>query len=426
MPCITYNFLFDNYKKDSNIISGTGLLFIDIDNPCFDIASLDLNKVYAYYKSFGGHGYAVIAKVGNLSLNNFKSTYNYVINELGITEYVDIQAIKPSQFSVISYDKDIYINYDSIIFNSVNVATPSIVIGKEKKAYTIERGAKINSLRFDNLDEIQIEDNYIVNWDGYTYVKCFIPMKKIAKNRNNFLLSYCNNLVWLNPHITTESCLKILGKVNEYACTKPVDITQLKRVIDSIFKYKQQGTLKPIDYWHLRKIVFDSKARLTKAEKLSICRKEIAIKRTSDSRQKIYNILEGWNFEKHGKITQRAMYNNHPVSKKTVEKYWAEFKEFICKLNNSTDLKLIDNNNSSKEETIVVEAHDVNFSVSQRALILEKISKGEHPEFINAIIKFDENDFIQDKVMIIHNDLYDKTQYVTHTFIYNPCLSYGT
>src|SRR3989339_1989299 len=54
LPCVTYNFLFDYYKTNKNIKTGTGFLYIDIDNPEFDIAMLDLNKIYAYHHSYGG------------------------------------------------------------------------------------------------------------------------------------------------------------------------------------------------------------------------------------------------------------------------------------------------------------------------------------------------------------------------------------
>src|SRR5690242_12339219 len=51
LPVVTYNFLFNKYKKDDNIISSTGLLFIEIDEKGFDISSLDSSKLFAYYKS---------------------------------------------------------------------------------------------------------------------------------------------------------------------------------------------------------------------------------------------------------------------------------------------------------------------------------------------------------------------------------------
>jgi len=337
LPCITYNFLYDKYKEDKNIISPTGLMYIDIDNEKFDINELDLNKVYACYKSLGGKGYAIIIRVDDLSLSNFKSTYLHITDQLGLNEFIDRNAIKASQFNVLSYDEDIFINKDSFVFSSLDVAPPSIVIKKKNKttAYTTERVAELEfkQIRYDDLNEIKIEADYIVNWDGYDIIKCFIPIKKITKNRNNVLLSYLNNFVYLNPHISEERALKTLKNINEIACLLPVEDNQLNRIVKSIFTYKKNGKLKPIYFKKKRKIVFDKKCKLTKEEKFGICRIENANKKTNDSKQKLYSIIETWNFIENDVITQRKIISNHPISKKTVEKYWKEFKDFVTQLN---------------------------------------------------------------------------------------------
>lgn len=341
LPCITYNFLFDGYKKDENILAGSGLIYIDIDEESFDVRTIDLSKVFAYYRSFGGKGYSIIVQVENLTAANFKSTYLNITRELGVSDFVDIQAIKASQFNVLSYDPELYLNPDSFVFSSTNVAPRSVVIrGEEKKAYTIERGAGPNpssSIRFHNLDSIDVTGDYIVNWHGYDYVKCFIPMKKVSINRNNFLLSYGNNLVYLNPEISPEKAISLLDNVNLFACAVPVDDNQIKRIVNSIFKYKNEGKLKPIYFNKQRKIVFDKKSKLTRDEKLEICRTEVALKKANDSQQKLYNLMECWNFEQQGKITQRKVYQNFPISKKTVEKYWNRFKDYVELLNRKFD-----------------------------------------------------------------------------------------
>jgi hypothetical protein len=49
--------------------------------------------------------------------------------------------------------------------------------------------------------------------------------------------------------------------------------------------------------------------------------------------QKLYNIIEQWDFDIYGKISIRKISNNFPISKKTVAKYWSEFKEYVNELN---------------------------------------------------------------------------------------------
>lgn len=342
MPCVTYNFLFNGYKKNTNIISSTGIMYLDIDNPLFNIDWVDLTKVYAYYRSFGGHGFAILVKVNNLSVDNFSSTYEHVASELGISEYVDLQAAKASQFNVLSFDENLYLNEEAIEFDAVEnsnitIAPRSIVLGKRKETYTTgERAATYTPLRFSNIDEIPIQGEYVVNWDGYDIVKCFIPMKKRKLNqRNSFLLSYCNNLVWLNKEVKRENVYQILSSINQFACEIPVDNKQLFRVLDSVFGYLEDGTLEPKLFWKQRKIVFHQSSKLTRDEKLEICRSEFAIRQKDLSTKKLYAILENWDFQLKGEISQRKIYkdkSNH-IGKNTVEKYWNEFKDWVAEQN---------------------------------------------------------------------------------------------
>jgi hypothetical protein len=137
----------------------------------------------------------------------------------------------------------------------------------------------------------------------------------------------------LNQHLYKEKLINIISNVNQIACAEPVDNSQVIRVVNSIWKYKEEGILELIYNHKTRKIVFAAGSKLNREEKLSICRAEIIIKRGDDSRQKLYNIIEGWDFELFGKITLRRVTKNHPISYKTVAKYWGEFKDYVKELN---------------------------------------------------------------------------------------------
>jgi hypothetical protein len=332
LPCVTFNFLFDGYKKNDNIIDSTGLIYIDVDHPSFDVHQLDTSKIFSYFHSFGGVGYAILVKASGITESNFSSTYENIVSDLGISEYVDGQAIKASQYNVLSYDENIFVNESSFTYSPVS--PPSVVIlNKRKEAYTIDGVEKSTRLRFSNIDEVKVDGDYVVNWDGYEIIKCFIPMKKVTANRNNMLLSYCNNLVWLNPHLESEKVLKVMSSVNDVACAIPVDEEQLHRIVDSVMKYYADGTLQPHITKKKRKIVFAQDSKLSRLEKLEVCRAELR-KRWSDiSTAKLYLIIEAWDFDKMGKISQPKIYNNHSISKKTVEKYWKHFKEYVAELN---------------------------------------------------------------------------------------------
>jgi hypothetical protein len=320
IPCVTYNFKYNGYKRDENIEHSTGILYIDIDAPDFEVNNLDKSKVFSFYHSFGGQGYAILVKVLGLTPNNFKETYQYIVEDLGLKDYVDRRAIKPSQFNVLSYDEDLFLNMNSSVFPSIPAPQSSQLIKEE--IYTKDSGANY-SIRYDNLNEIEINGNYVVNWEGYDYIRCFIPFTKVRKgNRNASLLSYCNNLIYLNPTIRIERATKIMNAVNERMCHEPMSEYEINQIIHSIYRYKEEGSLKPILYHKKRKIVFSPYSELSREDKLDICIKEIAQHRRDLSEQKLRDIFENWDFEKYGKITQRKVFNNFPISKKTTAKYW--------------------------------------------------------------------------------------------------------
>lgn len=360
VPAITYNFTFQTKKSNSNISGATGLLYIDIDDLTFNIDLLDKSKIFAYYKSFGGKGYSILVQVNGLSISNYDSTYSAILNELGLINYYDSGAKKITQFNVLSFDPNIFINYDSFVFDSIvdNDSFPSfdfsplsMVIEEREEAYTID-GVELLSegnrtIRFNNLNEMYIDGDYTVDWNGFALIKCWVPFKKIKANRNAHLLGYTNNLVWLNPLLNAAGAENILIKINIKMCEEPVDKAQIKRIVKSVFKQKQDGTLKPIYNWKPRKIVFAPFSELTREQKLAKCRELMNAKKTDESKTKLYNIIEEWDFERFGKIGQTVIHKNFPISKKTVEKYWGEFKNYVAELNENN--KMIKTNKMEKE-----------------------------------------------------------------------------
>jgi len=336
IPCITVNYLFDKYKENKNIIEGTGLMYIDIDAPDFDVTMLELSSVFALYKSFGGKGYSIIVKVDGLTDSNFKETYSYICYELGISEYVDNSAIKMTQFNVLSYDKDILVNPLSKIFKSINTTPQSELRRREKKAYSTEGGVFDGNIRFNNKNDYLKDDTtYVINTDGMLFIECKPLFKRVDTNRNNILLAYCTNLVILNPHISFKRAESIMSSINSHNFNNPVDKDWIKRIVISVFKYKEQGTLEPIFSKKKRIGLFGKECGLDKLEILSIMRGVMSEKRKKESIQKLYQILENWDYSFFGNVSQKKIYTNFPISKKTVEKYYKIVKELLNDFDNT-------------------------------------------------------------------------------------------
>jgi hypothetical protein len=153
-PCVTYNFLYDKYKKDKNIICSTGLMYIDIDDPSFDVTKVDANKIYSIYHSFGGLGYGIVVKIDGLTKENFNHNYKLVVKDLGLEEYIDLNAAKASQYNVLSYDPDILVNKLAKVYIAEDLDDKKEKEGcipfgcnkkkKKKEAYTTEWDAPKN------------------------------------------------------------------------------------------------------------------------------------------------------------------------------------------------------------------------------------------------------------------------------------------
>ena len=51
------------------------------------------------------------------------------------------------------------------------------------------------------------------------------------------------------------------------------------------------------------------------------------------TRLKLLSIIENWNFDEFGTISQVKIIKNNPISKKTVEKYYRLYKDIVIKMN---------------------------------------------------------------------------------------------
>jgi len=334
VPCVTINFNYNNYKNSKNCSSATGLLYIDIDAPDFDISIIDKSLVRAYYKSFGNKGYGIVVKVDGLTSDNFESTYFSICDKLGISQYVDLGAKKASQFNVMSFDTDLFDNPNSRIFSSFS--TPLLENNRrERRAYSTEWG--VTNVRFSNRqDYIKGDDEYFVDFGNIEIIEAKLLYKKVSKNRNNILLAYCTNLLFLNPQIYYDRLYKIMRAVNENNFTNPVDDNQLNRILNSVIGYHNSGELIPIPQKKKGSIIFSEKVKnkYTKEEKFAIVRKLNCENTAKKTKLKLENIIKNWDYSLHGKITQVNIVRNHPISKKTVEKYYKFFIEII-KISNS-------------------------------------------------------------------------------------------
>lgn len=331
LPCVTYNFFYNNYKKDENIVSSTGYLFIDIDNLSFVLNDAIKDKIYACYKSVSGKGFHLLVKVSNIDKditnNEFSDFYKSIVYNLGILDLVDISAIKRSQFSIVSYDEDLFLNTKSSVFkykNNPHRVANYYKINKEEEKKSISH-LKGGDIKYTDLyDIVNITSGYAVHKEGIYETKSYVPGKIKNGNREKFFSSYCNNLIYLNNGITEDEVYNILSNINKHHCIEPIPKRDLLKIIK--YKFKNLNKIKPIKFKRPRKIIFAKKSEYTTTEKRQVVGKVVGQIRTENKLNQLKEIIDNWDYDKYGKLSQSKIYTNFKISKNFVEKHYSKFK----------------------------------------------------------------------------------------------------
>jgi len=352
LPTTTYNFTYNKTKKDVAAVDSTGLLFIETDDSSFDIKSLNTELVFAYYKSLSTIGYHIVVKVENLTINNFKEFYHQVLVELNMIKYCDKNCIKKSQYSIISYDKDIFINHNSKIFSfntlnndiiNFNKTTLNLIKGF-KEEYIVKKESIFDGkfkIIFSNIDEIRST----IDWsklndvasdfdNGWEFIECISPsLKKCSIGmRNSSLLAFTNNLFVLNSNVPYGILIKIIHIVNG-GFSIPLTYNEVETIGQSVLKYVRNKTIKPIYRKKNRKIIFSKDCNLDKDGKLAICRELLVENKIKNTNEKLNTIINDWNIITDGKLIQSKICKMYGMSSKTLVKYWGQYETKINEIN---------------------------------------------------------------------------------------------
>ncbi|WP_431107191.1 hypothetical protein [Winogradskyella poriferorum] len=344
IPTFRFNFLFNGKATNKNIISPTGLIYIDVDRT-EDIPYSDY--VYAKWKSLSLTGYCILVKVSNLSLDNFNVSYNSVTRLLNIVS--DDGARKATQQTIQSYDPDIYINRNSTIFNCLEIKKVSNPIKRKKEKgglirnetfLPVESHAKV---RFNNIDDY-FNDNdlpfIVFREEKERLCIPFIPRRVEEGNRNNYLFIYLSQIVALNPFINKTYIKALADSVNSNVMKPKLSDKELHKILNSIFQMKESNELE-ILYNKERRIIFNPICKMSFKEKMKIVNGELGTLKSKRTTEKINECIEEWDFETLGKITQVKAAHVIGVSVSTVKRYWVNFKTHVRELN--IDHKMISN-----------------------------------------------------------------------------------
>ncbi|AEH02124.1 BT4734/BF3469 family protein [Lacinutrix sp. 5H-3-7-4] len=335
LPTFRFNFRFEGKATNKNIIEPTGYIYLDVDN-CNNI-QLDSNYVFAFWKSISNTGYSVLVKVNNLNINNFKETYIAIGKELNIN--LDENAGKPSQQTVLSYDKDLYHNSDSLVFDAIDKKVSNAIIKKKGRRgiTTNDTFSESSKIRFDNINDYFINDEV-----GYIYFKeekeniaqPFIPKRVEAGKRNSTMFYVLGQYALLNPTAGESYLISWANTINKNVMYPRLNDNELRGIVKSVIKKRLEKTLE-LNLNKPRRILFNPNKKMEQKEKMNITNKLIGKAKTEATKQEIYNIIEDWNFQFLGKITQKKVSVVSNKSIATVKRYWSDFKAYISDLNSN-------------------------------------------------------------------------------------------
>lgn len=339
LPTFRFNFLFMNSAKNSNITVPTGLLYLDADN--IEIIP-DSEYIFAKWKSLSNLGYGILVKIDNLNQSDFTDAYNQLSNIIGIV--TDNGARKPTQQTVLSFDSNLYCNSNSKVYKYQETKKVSLDIKLKKETGgiipndTFSEKHQYGEIRYNNISDYFTGENaeipYLVYRDEKTKI-CQPFMPNIIKkgSRNSTVFSFLSNMALLNPKCGKRLLILFSYHLNGRMITKLPEY-EINNIIENVLKKRANGELE-MYFNKERRILFNPNVELSKKEKQQITGREVGQTRKDSKSLKIYEILENWDFEKYGKITQKKVATVSNIPLPTIKKpyYWGQFKEYANELN---------------------------------------------------------------------------------------------
>ncbi|WP_346882355.1 hypothetical protein [uncultured Algibacter sp.] len=347
LPTHRFNFQFNDYATNANITTSTGLIYIDADGIEY---IPEHPMIYAKWKSLSNTGYGILVRVHNLNQYNFGDTYDDVGKWLNIMP--DPNARKANQQTILSYDPNIHINLNSIVYTATTVSSyndikkvPSTYILKEEKegmgvngtiyehtSYNTDSTYN-NKLRFNNISDYfkDIDDTFLIFEDKIKICDPYIPRIITEGNRNNKMFNVLSQDKLLNPYLDYKSLKGLANVINKRMFPRLSD-NEVHSIINSILKGFENGSLKMICNRE-RKFLFNPDIKLSHKEKMGVVNKHNGKFKSDKTKERIYEAIESWNFSLNKKITQTKVAELSGVSKRTVIRHWNVFKGYVKELN---------------------------------------------------------------------------------------------
>lgn len=321
LPCFTLNFSFNGRKNNNNIKLPTGLIYLDVDNN----TDIDFTNPYLFatWLSPSNTGRGILVKVENLNLNNFKYTYLAIANKLNVD--ADIGAAKATQFTIHSYDKNIYFNENAMTWvldtteESKTNFTPNTHISNKKNEGYSEMMVN-HSIRYNNYNDFNFKGEKYIYFKDEKKLMASVFVPKIIKRgkRNSILSSIAYQVRALNLWVPYGFLKNYMLTINLYNCHPKLYESEVKSIVDRIMRMKE---LSPV-LNSQRRFLFNPEFDLSFKEKMKIVNSENGKAKVEKTIEGLKDCIKQWDVTKFGKVTIDSLIKVSGRSKGTVEKYY--------------------------------------------------------------------------------------------------------
>jgi hypothetical protein len=327
LPLTNFKVTYNGKRSKDNISGITGFIYIDLD---WVTEYTPNNMVYACWKSISGQGYSILVKADGLSQSNYKHNYYSVAELLGIEP--DAAAANLSQCTFLSWDTDLYVNPNSVVYKAIEprytVIQPiqPIQSTEEGNTFLLSRSSiqHVERIKWDNTQELFDEystsqdQEYIILQQGTgKMVKLYTTKNKLSDGRKRSLQSFLNGLFYLNPWLQHEGHInRISGVVANYSrksFTYPID----QRIVDEIINKALITKPKLIPSRQQNKILLNKELLIEKRiDFRTVINKALGELRSSKT---LCDIQEWMNTNPNGSVTR--MSKELGISRKTIYKH---------------------------------------------------------------------------------------------------------
>jgi len=344
--CIVKYRSLKDHEFQQNFIMSSGYIYFDTD----DIENVDEYKEY-FIKKYG-HLVSVVCKsssCGGLSIlfkltntisskEKFLHVWDTIRTTLLQDERIDIKCKDIGRVMFISYDPEVYVNYE----NEITIDTSNCIFekdssdNKKRVKHPISKNSINNKVVYSfsdkdkptiiPIDQVLMKlvtktivpvDNLIVDLKPVDYAEVYIPKQIKDGTKHTIYTSIIHQLVYLNPTIEKEYIFSYLWYIN-YNHSKPsMEKRELIRLFNMVYTgIKKAGDIHPIikTKW----VHFNSDHRLTGKEKNKLANTLNGYYRRHQTINKIVSVKDELT-RKGEMVTRKSVSQITGLSLKTVQ-----------------------------------------------------------------------------------------------------------